>query len=192
METIEVTAQLTTGDLFRLQIATLRRRGTLYAYGAVMFLGLCFLVRSLSADDDEFSLFCAIFLLFLPGIMTLFLYSVARRQLKENVAMQHPFLYRLSDEGLYVEWHRGNALIPWGEVFDKMESGSAFYVYLSSMQSYILPKRCFDPRQIERVKELFAVVPRNKYVIRQVINIVFAAFAAFISVLMLFETLLSA
>ncbi len=87
--------------------------------------------------------------------------SVIRRLVKENNEEDPGRTVTLSDEGIRIEWSRGDAIIDWDNVTAIVDRPFLYFVVLSDgPYPYGLPKRAFgDPSQLDA---FHALVHRRK------------------------------
>lgn len=78
--------------------------------------------------------------------------AAANRQYRTGV--HHDNEQVISDEGLYSHNELGEVRMPWSHIHKATESKNAMYLYLSSAQAIILPKREFNDEQYAALHEL--------------------------------------
>jgi membrane protein implicated in regulation of membrane protease activity len=103
----------------------------------------------------------------LAGLMTLFsIFSVrraARKQYQSSKAMQAGSDLVMDDAGVRETSEFGSMVIKWEDIFKVMESDSAYYVFFSRMQAFLIPKRLISPDEDATLRALIGQhIPAEK------------------------------
>ena len=103
----------------------------------------------------------------LAGLMTLFsILSVrraAKKQYQSSRAMQAGSDIAMDDAGVRETSEYGSTVVKWEDVFKTMESDSAYYVFFSRMQAFLIPKRLITPAEDAALRALICQhVPPEK------------------------------
>ncbi len=154
MTEIEATTEITQRNFFQLQLAHMNRRISVWMFVAFFAVGITCLRAYFRGSSDSADLVMGIWFVLAPAIFLLIYYWVARKQKRETVVFQHPITYRISEQALSIESRHGINVIPWADMYDHMEDKHSFYLYISSIQCYILPKKCFTAEQAGQIQEL--------------------------------------
>ncbi|MDR2885889.1 MAG: YcxB family protein [Rikenellaceae bacterium] len=189
---VEATVEITEKDLYRLQTDTLRMRGSLPLFMTLPLMGVAYVAAYAGATDgSDMMLFIGIFCAVLPLLMVWGMRRSAKKIKKENASFRQPIRYRVSEELLHVEAYQGASDIRWADAWDAVEYKTAYYVFLSSVQAMILPKRYFTPEEQAQISQLLKTVfPVRKKQGRRVVFIALACLLVLASVAMLAITLM--
>ena len=80
----------------------------------------------------------------------------SRREWKTNLSIKQLCEYTITNASVCAKSANGFFDLGYDKVFKIRETPTAFYVYLSSHQAFIVPKRCFEnPDDIRAVRGLF-------------------------------------
>ncbi|MCD7971435.1 MAG: YcxB family protein [Candidatus Azobacteroides sp.] len=154
------TTEITQNDIFRLRIIYFRVYKLKYLFGAAILFVLFNLVAFALKGEDllgkEFFIFTLLsfaLILCLPLLIGLY-YYVAGRVKKETVVFQHPLTYIFTETDLQISGYKTNTTSDWSDFYNYMEDKNAFYLFISSVQAYIIPKRYFSNEEIKNVRNL--------------------------------------
>ena len=125
--------------------------------GAVMIVA--------SVMSGSFYLLAAglIILLYIP--CTLFLKS--KKQMLSNPAFKQPLHYTLSDEGVSVSQDGAQQTISWEDVWKATASNRSIFLYTSSNNAWILPKKDLEQDRFQVIEMISTHMPPKKIRIRQ-------------------------
>ncbi len=186
MMEVEIRVDLTLRDFFRFQVTSTIRQCTVWMFIAFAVSGISYLKVYFSGENEISYLLMGVFFM---GVLLFFPYLwfwISRTQKRQTVAFNRPITYRISEEALSVESHHGTVVIPWADVFSRTEDKHAFYVYISSMQGYILPKRCFTREQGRETRRILkSSVREKKYITLRIFVILLSVGLLFFSLLTL-------
>ena len=90
-------------------------------------------------------------------IFTMCLFLQCKRLWKKSAPIMRDAIETIfSDVGVYQKSKLGTLDLTFDNIFKVSETKNAFYVYISSIQAAIIPKRCFDRTEdIQAIRALF-------------------------------------
>ena len=78
----------------------------------------------------------------------------SKKQFLSNKIIQMPYDFSLDNESVRVSSERGNANVPWTDVYKVGESQSCYFIFISRMQAYVIPKRLLVSGEEETLRAL--------------------------------------
>lgn len=140
MKEINFDVDLTTGELYRFSM-----RHTYFSasgvVGLFISLGSWVLVAMRYRVLDRTAIIALIITGFLfTVVQPIMLYSKAKAQKKRNEDINAALHYRLDETGISVSQGEQEAAIKWYEIRKRVKTGSAMYLYMSSVRAFIFPK----------------------------------------------------
>lgn len=160
---IEISVILSLKDLYLASFRVLSRRSWLF----VIVLAIALSVLALAAEyhvmgSSDLRLYSSIFL----GMAVLYVvilvgapYLMARKNLSTSKNLKGEIQFVFTDSGFEMTTPIGRGQLDWPAVYQAVEAGNYFYLYLSHFIYHLIPKRSFrDQEQLEQFKALV----RNK------------------------------
>ena len=119
----------------------------------VTAVGLALLCFGFGRGDTTATVLLTLMTCMFPVINPIYLYYKAFKQVKLNKIFQEPLHYIVNDEGITIQQGTEEAVIPWTEVGNVIETKTSVIIYLSRIIGYIFPKKCLG-EDCEMFKEL--------------------------------------
>lgn len=173
---MEFQAELSKKDIFRLQ--TLSMRDGYWNYFMIVFFLFIIALWVKVFRDATFSsndLFFPIVITLFPLLLWFLMDRRSAKMKNETAVFKHPIRYYISEESLKVEAYQSSSTLLWQDAFKYIEDKDAFYVYISSVQAYILPKRFFAEEQKAVFRSILTEkVKRRKPVFSRIFCVIFS------------------
>ena len=162
---IEKTIEITRKDIFRLRLeASNQTRYFLYALASGIFFAISLIINFIFKGNlsDRFVFYTSIALIIVLPLYLFLQYYYAGRIKKETVAFQHPFTYQISESMFHSKGYKIETSIDWNDFYNCIESKNAFYLLISSMQAYIVPKRHFLEDELSEIRRIITPFSKKK------------------------------
>ncbi|MSS63802.1 YcxB family protein [Velocimicrobium porci] len=123
-------------------------------FGVILSLG-ALVVFFLNIGKGEPTFMIALFIMasLFTVLQPIQFWVKANQRVKLNPMFKEPLLYTMNSEGITVEQKEDNVLLPWKDVRSIIESKNAIFVYSSSVNAFILPKKQLG-QDVQNVKEI--------------------------------------
>lgn len=180
---IQRTIEINRTDIFRMRLAYLHESRLSYLFiSAFLFCLTCLIPETVFSNNPIFRIFSFLMVLVFP-LYFLLLYFIAGRILKETVFFQHPITYSFDKGHLNVEGYNISTSIYWPDFYNWIEDEYAYYLFISSVQVFLIPKRFFEDRELFEISNVFKMVLyRKKMIFLRILSYIFAAFFIFSAV----------
>lgn len=189
---IETTIEITRGDLQELQRDSMRLRGSMMLFWVLPLLGAVYIAAYFRSGWSDMALFLGVFIVLFPLMMMWGMRRQAARTKRENPSFQRPIIYRITGESLETEAYQGTSRVLWDDAWYGQEGRANYYVYISSMQAMILPRRAFTPEEQAELSALFAErFPKKPFRGKRILFAVLTAFIGLGGLGMLLQMLLA-
>ncbi len=152
---VEKKVEISRDDIFGLQLISLKDSYSYYFFGLAFLCGLMLLIKGIIGGfKDAMDVFLAVVFLLMPLVVLFSCYRNSVKLRKETVAFLHPLLYCMSEESFAFESYNSKGSLRWEDIFKYLEDKRSFYVYISSLQAYIIPKSFFSGEEQQEIRAL--------------------------------------
>lgn len=166
---IEVRTTPAVADFQRFQRFHLFRKNWAIAFLPSAILS-GFAILNLNGGHAGSAVIFLVMALLLPLFMLLVSHLMGRLHLRtaKMYSSMENLVFRFDEQGFFNETHSGGIdstlRCGWEKFYRVYESRAAFYLYISNMQAFIVPKRDIVVGDAEQLKELFKkVLPSKVY-----------------------------
>ena len=157
MEPIVVKYGLTEQDLIQFNRWVSFRKTKIFPNFFIFFVivAMAGLVLYMAEIIDLFILVLLVFPLFLLfGFVPLIQRLSVKTMYKKNGLIKQEYEHIINEEGILQQNKKSKLKIKWAQVLFASESSYGIYLFITSNQGLILPKRVFSDSEIERLRSL--------------------------------------
>lgn len=167
---VKKTISLTLKDYIDLNMSIALKRVLLIPIIGLVFLTIVLLAIGIINLGEDWALIfdtqiiiCYAIIILIPLVSLLTLRSVAKKQYASSKAMKSETELVINETGVNESSKFGNMTFSWQDIFKAAESKSAFYIYISKFETFIMPKRYISSEEDGMIRMLIKnhVVPKK-------------------------------
>lgn len=152
---IELETKLNRRDIFNLQLMYYKDTYMGISFIVLFLAGILSLIQTVHAGTfDIFHVFFPVIALVLPLAFLFQAYWIAKKTITETTVFHYPITYQITSEYLNIKSYQSTSQILWKDVHNQLEDKNSFYVYISSLQAFIIPKRDLKENEIQEVQKI--------------------------------------
>jgi hypothetical protein len=135
---------------------------------AILLIGIIALGEDWAIVFDTQVFICYAVLILIPFVSLFSLRTISKKQYESSKMMKSETELTINEAGVSEISKFGNVSFTWEDIFKARESKTAFYVFISKLQTFIIPKRFITAEEDSVIRALISnhLIPTKNKLIR--------------------------